>query len=136
MKGSNRYCTVLAIAALMLLSSCATLGTILPGGPTMADAAWSGVKTQEPRRITSMLDPRVDAVIGLIHSSGHTVKDPIGVLLALTLIGSTEVRWVECTGEYAQKCVDFPLNARVDFVGSFDGVFWDPSMLTAQNFDD
>lgn len=133
-----RRLAVLALC-LPLLAGCSTLRTILPGGPTMADFEFDGVKSAEPTPIVGTLDERAGAALAVLAALGGERADPFGVLLPLVPIGATEPRWVLCpAGKMAEKCREIPLQATVHFVGRpiGPGLLWQPSLLTADHFDD
>lgn len=141
---------------LVVLTGCAALRALWPGGVSAGDAEWSGAKTGQPVPVASViaiLDPRaeqVNAVLTLLDK-----RDALGVLLPVTPINETVVRWVYCGGSLSRKCVEFPMNTTVHFSGqpipleaefkkalsrvigeeSPDSI-WRPSRLVADRFDD
>jgi hypothetical protein len=130
-----KRCATLALACL-LLTGCSMLRTLLPGGPTMADAEWDGVKSGEPMSIIGTLDSRAEAATLLLQALGQA--DPLGVILPVTPIGQSLPRWVLCKDELAAKCRAIPLNAEVHFSGQVigSGPLWLPTRLTASHHDD
>lgn len=126
----------LVVLAVLGLTGCSALRTLVPGGVTAADAEWSGVKSGPPVSIVGAIDPRAATVAALLEGLGQ--EDPVGVLLPLTLIGETKPRWVLCADELAAKCREIPLNAKVKFSGQpiGPGLLWKPSRLVADDFND
>ena len=127
--------SLVLLLLLPLLTGCATMRAIIPGGVTAADAEWSGVAGAPISVVGSIAstakpdDPRIAAAVALLQLAG--LQDPLGVLLPVTPPGETAPRWVLCTAEWAAKCQAVPLNAHVEFGGSpiGPGVLWRPSRL-------
>lgn len=133
----NRLTTLTVLLTILLsLSSCSLLRTVLPGGPTLANAQWDGVKSGEAISILGTLDPRAEATITLLQALGQ--YDPLGVLIPLTPIGQTLPRWVICKGDMATKCKLIPLQAEVHFSGNVigSGPLWEATFITARHTDD
>jgi hypothetical protein len=120
----------------LCLSSCSALRTLRPGGATIADLEFDGVKSAEVVSVIGTIDSRVAAVSVLLEALGQA--DPVGVLMPITPIGSTEVRWVLCAEQWAAKCRAIPLQAKVHFAGQpiGPGLLWKPSRVTADDFND
>lgn len=122
----------LSLFTLLSLStmSCASLRALMPGGVTPSDAEWTGVKSGPPVSVASSLDPRaaaLDTILGLIGQGNS-----LGVVMPVLLPGETQPRWILCTGDFTQKCVNIPINTKVKFAGSpiGPGILWKPSRLT------
>lgn len=127
---------LLTLPLFLSLTGCAMLRTILPGGPTMSDAEWFGIKSGPAVSIIGTVDDRAASAALILQTLGQT--DPLGVLLPVTLLGETQPRWILCTGKLAAKCQAFPLNAKIHFAGQVvgPGILWKPTRLTADDFDD
>lgn len=129
--------SLLAVLIVLPLSSgCTAFRTLLPGGPTLDDAHWIGIKGTTTS-IASMIDPRLGDLAASLQAANN--GDPLGLIMPLTLVGTTaDVRQVVCTGVWVDKCNRFPPSSRVDFTGLPIGSsnYWLPTRMVASDFDD
>lgn len=144
-KGNVRWLAC-ALAAAILLTGCGSTGVLkeLFTRVTAADAQWQGVKVGDPVALTPLLlggaagvsgqDERLVGLAGLLLATSG--EDPVGVLMPVSLIGETTVRWVLCDKQFVAKCKGIPLHAKVSVAGTYMGGVWRLSRLTAENFND
>lgn len=109
----------LLLAILPLLTGCASLRALIPGGVTAADAEFSAVVTGTPKSIIGSLDPRGAPAVAVLEALG--VKDPIGVYLPVNKPGETVPMYLLCVGDFAEKCLKVPINSKVRVAGQFSG---------------
>lgn len=133
---STRFLLCLVLVSFVALSGCSMLRTLLPGGPTLADIEFHGVKSGEPISVIGTLDPRAEVAAGVLSLLGQS--DPFGVVMPVLLVGQDQPRYILCTEEWVSKCKAIPLNSQVHFAGQpvGSGLLWKPSRLTASGFDD
>jgi len=114
-----------------LLSGCASLRAIIPGGVSPSDAEWDGVKTAEVVSIAGAIDPRAAAIETILGFLGR--GNQLGVLMPVAVAGETQPRWVLCTGDFTTKCASIPINTKVHFAGAAlgPGLVWRPTRLTS-----
>lgn len=146
----RRWTLLLRTLAIVLftfaLSGCAgttgqALRALIPGGVSAADAEWTGVKSGEPISLLATVasiatDPQTARLLSVaLELSGRA--DPLGVLMPITPVGSSTVRWVVCTESWAAKCRAIPLNAKVHAAGQVNEVgHLKPSRIVADDFND
>lgn len=133
-------CSGLLILALALATTgCSAFRALNPfDSVSAADAEFTGVKSGPVVGLTptlaGALDPRASALADLLGVFGQS--DPVGVVMPVNLPGETAPRWILCVDSFKEKCRQIPLNSQIHFAGRPAGIFWRPSRLTAENFND
>lgn len=131
-----------ALAVLLALTTvgCSAFRALNPfDSVSAADAEFTGVKSGPVVGVTPTLagalpDPRASALADLLGAFGQS--DPVGVLMPVSLVGETAPRWVLCADRFREKCQQIPVNSVIHFAGRPAGIFWRPSRLTADGFND
>lgn len=123
----------------ILLSGCATLRALNPfDSVTASDIEFSGKKTGEVMPLTvslaGVLDERLGSIAQLLSSLGQ--DDPLGVIMRLDVVGEISPRYILCTEQWVAKCKGIVVNDTVHFAGKPAGLYWRPSRLTAEHFND